>query len=36
MLLTDLKKPLVPGDRVTLVLTTDSGLALEVSAEVRK
>lgn len=36
MLLTDLKKPLAPGDSVTLVLTTDTGIALEVSAEVRK
>jgi periplasmic copper chaperone A len=36
MLLSDLKKPLKPGDTVTLVLTTDSGIALEVAAEVRK
>jgi hypothetical protein len=36
MLLSDLKKPLEPGDSITLVLTTDSGIALEVVAEVRR
>lgn len=36
MVLTGLKKPLNPGDKVTIVLATDSGLSLEVSADVRK
>ena len=36
MVLSGLKKPLAPGDKVTIVLTTDSGIALEVSADVRK
>jgi copper(I)-binding protein len=36
MLLSGLKRPLAPGDVVTLTLTTDSGIQLEVSAEVRK
>jgi periplasmic copper chaperone A len=36
MRLDDLNKPLKPGDIVTLVLTTDSGVAIEASAEVRQ
>jgi copper(I)-binding protein len=35
MLLSGLKKPLKPGDKVTIVLATDSGIALEASAEVK-
>lgn len=36
MLLSDLKKPLKPGDTVTLILATDNGVAIEAIAEVRK
>jgi periplasmic copper chaperone A len=36
MRLIDLKRTLNPGDTVTLTLTTDNGLEIEVSAEVRK
>ncbi len=35
VLLTDLKRPLKAGDTISLTLTTDSGVALEVSAVVR-
>jgi copper(I)-binding protein len=33
--LTDLKRPLKPGDTITLVVVTDSGVTLQVQAEVR-
>jgi copper(I)-binding protein len=36
ILLLDLKRPLNPGDKVLLTLTTDGGAALEVEADVRK
>ena len=36
ILLTDLKRPLAVGDKITLFLTTDGGLTIEVEAEVRK
>ena len=36
LLMTDLKRPLKEGDTVSISLTTDSGVVLEVSAKVRK
>jgi copper(I)-binding protein len=36
MVLIGLKKPLNPGDKVTLTLTTDNSLEIGVEAEVRK
>lgn len=36
LLLSGLKKPLQPGDVVTLVLTTDGGIALEAEAVVKR
>jgi periplasmic copper chaperone A len=35
MLLTGLKKPLKPGDKVTIVLATDSGITIEATADVK-
>ena len=36
LLLSDLKRPLNPGDTVELTLTTDGGVTLSASAQVRK
>ena len=36
MLLLDLKRPLSEGDRVTLKVTTDGGVSLEIPAVVKK
>jgi hypothetical protein len=36
ILLTDLKRPLNPGDKVKITLTTDNFATIEVDAEVRK
>jgi copper(I)-binding protein len=36
LLLSDLKRPIKPGDSVVLTLTTDGGVALEATAQVRK
>jgi copper(I)-binding protein len=36
LLLSDLKRPLNPGDTVDLVLTTDGGMTIEAAAQVRK
>ena len=36
LVLKDLKRPLKEGDKVTLTLTTDSGVTLKVAADVRK
>ena len=33
--LTDLKRPLKAGDTITLIVVTDSGVTLQVPAEVR-
>ena len=35
MLLTGLKKPLKPGDKVTIVIATDSGVTIEATADVK-
>ena len=36
ILLSDLKRPLAAGDKITLFLTTDGGITIEVEAEVRR
>src|SRR5262245_17760936 len=36
LLLSDLKRPLNPGDKVWITLTTDGGTTIEAEAEVRK
>jgi periplasmic copper chaperone A len=36
MVLMDLKRPLKPGDKVWLALTTDGGLQIDVEAEVKQ
>jgi len=36
LLLSDLKRPINPGDTVALTLTTDGGASIETTAQVRK